>query len=97
METEAILAILVSFASLLFGVYSGMSSIRRATRAEQRREASELTMVIVKLEDISAGVGEIKSDISNVKHDVKDLTGRLIIAEQQIAEANKKINDLQRR
>ena len=74
-----------------------MSSIRRATRAEQRREASELTMVIVKLEDISAGVGEIKSDISNVKHDVKDLTGRLIIAEQQIAEANKKINDLQRR
>lgn len=97
MEAEAIMAICISFASLLFGIYSGMSSIRRASRTEQRREASELAMVIVKLEDISAGVCEIKGDISNVKQDVKELTGRLIIAEQQIVAANKKIDELQRR
>ena len=54
-------------------------------------------MVIVKLEDISDGVTEIKRDISHVKGDIKELTERLIIAEQQISQANKIIDELQRR
>jgi hypothetical protein len=52
-------------------------------------------MVIVKLEDISAGISEIKGDINGVKGDVKDLTERLIVAEQQIKGAKNRLDQIQ--
>ena len=81
---ENLIMISVSIVSLLFGIYSGLAAARRSARAEQRREASEMAMVIVKLEDISTGINEIKNDINNVKIDIRDLTARLIIAEQKL-------------
>ena len=51
-------------------------------------------MVIVKLEDISAGISEIKADLSNVKGDVKELTERLIIAEESVKLAHRRIDEL---
>ena len=97
MSTEALMALLISFASLVFGVYSGASSMKRASYAKERKDASELTMVIVKLEDISVGISEIKSDVSNLKGDIRELTERLIVAEQQIRQANKRIDEIQTR
>ena len=97
MTNETLIALLISMATLLIGAYSGVSSVRRAARSDQRKDASELAMVIVKLEDISDGVTEIKRDINHVKGDIKELTERLIIAEQQINQANKTIDELQRR
>lgn len=97
MTNETLVALLISLGTLLIGAYSGVSSVRRAARSDQRKDASELAMVIVKLEDISDGVTEIKRDISHVKGDIKELTERLIIAEQQISQANKIIDELQRR
>ena len=97
MANETLIALLISLGTLIFGVYSGVAGIRRASRTEQRKDASELAMVIVKLENISAGVTEIKRDISHVKGDLKELTERLIIAEQQIRQANKRIDEMQKR
>lgn len=95
MSFDVIAAILISFASLVFGVFSGVSGMRRSNRAEQRKEASELAMMIVKLEDISSGISEIKGDMRNVKGDIKELTARLIIAEQQIKQANRRMDEIQ--
>ena len=95
MTTEVFAALTISFISLIFGIYSGVSSSRRSARAEHKRDASELTMVIVKLDDISAGIAEIKSDINGVKGDVKDLTERLIVAEQQIKQAKSRLDQIQ--
>lgn len=91
---EMYITLLISFVSLLFGVYSGISSMRRSARAEHKQDVSELTMVIVKLEDISVGISEIKNDMNNVKGDIRDLTERLIVAEQQIKQANKRIDEI---
>lgn len=95
MTTEVFAALTISLLSLIFAVYSGVSTQRRGARAEHKRDASELTMVIVKLEDISAGISEIKSDINGVKGDVKDLTERLIVAEQQIKQAKCRLEQIQ--
>ena len=81
---EAVVTLLISALSLIFGIYSGISASRRSTRAEHRREASEMAMVIVKLEDISMGINEIKGDITNVKQDIRDITARLIVAEEKL-------------
>ena len=95
--SEVLLTLVISFASLAFGVYSGSCAIKRDQRAEERKDVSELTMVIVKLEDISVGISEIKSDVSNVKGDIRELTERLIVAEQQIRQANDRIDKIQTR
>ncbi|MBE6577633.1 MAG: hypothetical protein E7653_05800 [Ruminococcaceae bacterium] len=97
MSSEVLITLLISFASLAFGIYSGSSAIKRERRAEERKDASELTMVIVKLEDISVGISEIKSDVSNVKGDIRELTERLIVAEQQIRQANDRIDQIHTR
>ena len=95
MTTEAFAALSISLISLIFGIYTSVSANKRSARAEHKRDASELTMVIVKLEDISAGISEIKGDIKNVKSDVKDLTERLIVAEQQIKGAKNRLDNMQ--
>lgn len=83
---------LISFLSLAVGVLSGVYGLRRSLRDETRKSASEMTMVIVKLEDISAGVAEIKSDLCNVKGELRELTERLIIAEQAVAQVEKRMD-----
>mgnify|MGYP003303729121 CR=1 FL=1 len=88
MTTETLAALSISLISLIFGIYSSVSANKRSARAEHKRDASELTMVIVKLEDISAGISEIKGDI-------KDLTERLIVAEQQIKGAKNRLDQIQ--
>ena len=94
MSTESVLLVTVSLLSLIFAVYSGGASIKRSYKKEVSRESADLTMVIVKLEDISAGITEIKADLSNVKGDIKELTERLIIAEESVKLAHRRIDEL---
>ena len=65
------IALLISGISMAFGIYSGLSALRRNAKADSKKEGAELTMVIVKLEGISEGIAEIKTDLSHVKGDIK--------------------------
>ena len=94
MIDEMGIALVISALSLIFGVYSGINSIQRKNRSDSRRDASEMTMVIVKLEDISSGISEIKTDLSNVKGDIKEITERLIVAEQSVRQAHKRLDEI---
>ena len=97
MPDEQMILSLITGISLLFGVFSGLIGLRKSTRNEAGKHASEMMMVIVKLEDISVGVAEIKADLSGVKGDIRDLTERLIVAEQSIKQAHRRIDEQQRR
>ena len=66
MNEEALLSLITGI-SLLFGVFSGLIGLRKSTRSEAGKHASEMMMVIVKLEDISVGVTEIKKIGTQVK------------------------------
>ena len=85
--------VIISVFSLLFGIYSGIVSLRRNEKKDCRSDASEMAMVIVKLEDISLGISEIKSDLSNVKGDIKEITERLIVAEQSVKLAHERLKE----
>ena len=87
-------ALLISGLTLAFGIYSGIASIKRHNKADDRRESAEMTMVIVKLEGISEGISEIKSELSHVKADIKEITERLIVAEQSVKMAHKRLNEI---
>ena len=97
MTDDTVIALLISLTSLIFGIYTGVFSMKRSARKDEREEATALAAVSARLEDIAEGIGEIKRDVANVKADIKQLTERLIIAEQRIRQADKTIDEMQKR
>lgn len=85
------IALLISGVSLAFGIYQGVSNLRRNNKQDDKSEATQLTTVIVKLENIGNDVSEIKNDMRNVKEDMKDINIRLVRVEQQVKVLNKTV------
>lgn len=87
-------ALVISGLSLAFGIYQGVVSLKRGQRAEDKQDATQLTTVIVKLENISSGISEIKADMRNVKDEVRDLRDRIIKVEDSAKSAHRRIDEL---
>lgn len=87
--------ILISALSLLVAIIVAITSIRSRNASADKQEASQITTLIVKLENIADGVNEIKSDMRNVKNDVQDLRDRLIIVEQSTKSAHHRLDGLE--
>lgn len=90
-------AILFAGVSLAFGIYQGVSNLKRNKEADDKNEASQLTTVIVKLENIGIGVTEIKSEINNIKSETKDNRERLIKVEESAKQAHKRLDVIEKR
>ena len=84
-------ALLISGVSVAFGIYQGVSNLRRNNRNDEKNDVSQLTTVIVKLENIGNDIFEIKNDMRNVKDDMKDINIRLVKMEQQVKVLNKTV------
>jgi len=78
--------IMISLASLLFAIYSLASR-------NNKENTSELTTVIVKLENIGAGITDIKSEIASMKIDQKEDHDRLIKTESSLSSLWKQFNE----
>lgn len=85
------IALLISIISVSFAVYQGISTIRRNNKHDDQSDTTQLTTVIVKLENIATGVAEIKSDMRSVKEDMTNLNVRLVKTEQQVKTLNKTV------
>ena len=86
-------ALVISALSLAFGIYQGVTNMKRNRTADDKNDATQLTTVIVKLENISAGISDIKSDMRNVKDEVKDMRDRLIKVEESTKSAHYRIDE----
>lgn len=89
-------ALLISGVSLAFGIYQGITNMRRNNRRDDRNEAAQLTTVIVKLENISSGVLEIKNKINSVENDIKESREKIIRLEEAVKQAHKRIDTLEK-
>lgn len=78
--------IAISFLSLLLAAYSLISK-------NSKENTTELTTVIVKLENIGNGISDIKSEIANMKNDQKEDHDRLIKVESSVSSLWKQFND----
>lgn len=78
---------LISALSLFLAWYS-------FSRGNTKQDTTELTTVIVKLENIGVGITDIKSEIAALRNDQKDDHDRLIKAEQSLTTAWKRIDEL---
>ena len=84
-------ALVISVISLIFSIIVGVSGMKRNEKTDNQQEASNLTTVIVKLENIGDDIKEIKTDMRDVKNDIQNHAERLIKAEQQIKVLNKTV------
>ena len=89
-------ALLLSFISVSFAVYSGLKNLKKADASEIERRASEQAKVNVKLDNIATDCREIKSDMSSVKKDVQELSERLVVVEQSVKSAHHRIDTVER-
>lgn len=88
------IAVLVSIVSLFFGIYTGMATIKREQKLETKKNTSEMTTVIVKLEHIGMGISEIKTELGDINTELKCMRDRLTIAEQSLKSAWKRIEKI---
>lgn len=77
-------AMIISFVSVIFGIYQGWIGIKRNQKTDDKKEASQLTTVIVKLENIGIGISELKTDFNNVKLEVREDRERIVKLEAQL-------------
>ena len=80
-----ILTIFIAFCSLLVSIYTLISK-------NNKENTTELTTVIVKLENIGAGISDIKSEIASMKTDQKEDHDRLIQVESSVSTLWKQFN-----
>lgn len=83
----AILSLVVSSATLLFAGY-------QFAFKNTKGDTTQLTTVIVKLENISTGVNDIKKDLKDVKEELSDLRERVVIVEQRSKSNTNRLNAL---
>lgn len=89
-------ALLISGVSVAFGIFAGISNIKRNQKIDDKKDATEMTTVIVKLENIGNGITEIKSEMSNVKNDIKEDRERIIRVEESAKQAHKRLDTLEK-
>lgn len=87
-------AFLISIVSVFFTFIFGLNGMRRNQKADDKREQSEMTTVIVKLESISSDTNEIKNDIKSLKSDVRHNSENIIRIDESLKSAWKRINEL---
>lgn len=88
-------AALISFLSLCFAVWLGMKGDKRTDTKDIEERAKENARINFKLDEISSTTKEIKRDVDGVMKDVKEQNERLIIVEQAVKSAHKRIDDFQ--
>lgn len=95
MPTMIDVSVLLSVISVVIAATVAATNIKRNNANDNRQEATNLTTLIVKLENISNGVNEIKSDMRNMKSDIQDLRDRLIRVEQSDKSAHHRLDTLE--
>lgn len=79
--------IIISILSLLLALYTFLSK-------NNKENTTELTTVIVKLENIGNGISDIKAEIASMKNDQKEDHDKLIKLESSLSTAWKRLDEL---
>lgn len=88
------ISLLISAVSLGFAIYTGVTNMKRNKAVDDKKDATEMTTVIVKLENISNDTKEIKNELRSVRNEVGELRERVIIAEQAAKSLHKRVDRL---
>ena len=92
-----IASIVVSIVSVTFAIVVGVANMKRNRTTDDKKEATEITTMIVKLENIGNDTKDIKNELRNVRNEVGDLRERVIVAEQAAKSLHKRVDGFETR
>lgn len=78
----------------VIGCIVGLAGWLRNHDADNARETSDMTTVIVKLENIRSGIAELKADVKRTSEDLKNIDRRLTVVEVSVKQAHEYIREL---
>lgn len=88
-------SLLIAAVSLGFSIYTGVANMKRNKSSDDKKDASETTTVIVKLENIQSGISEIKADMKDMKREVKEAEEKIVRLDESLKSAWRAINKIQ--
>lgn len=88
---------LLTIVNVLFAIYMGVTNMKRNKTTDDKKDATEMTAVIVKLENISNDTRDIKNELKSVRTEVGDLRERVTVAEQIGKSLHKRVDSLEER
>lgn len=77
----------VSVIALLFSVY-------QFVKASEKEDTSQITTVLIKLENITELVAEIRKDVRDDRAERQEMRDRLVAVEASAKSAHKRIDDI---
>ncbi len=90
METK--IALLFSFISVAFGIFTGYAAMRRGHKKDIAKETAHLTTVLISLDHIRTDISDIKTDLSELKLDMKTDHERLVKAEESSKAVHRRLD-----
>ena len=90
-------SMIMTLISIAFAIFMGVINMKRNKSVDDKKEATELTTVIVKLENISNDTKDIKNELRSVRNEVGELRERVIVTEQKAGSLHKRVDGYESR
>ena len=78
----------------LIGCIVGLAGWLRNHDTDNERETSNMTTVIVKLENIRGSISDLKLDLKRTAEDLQSIDRRLTVVEESVKQAHNRINEI---
>lgn len=86
------IAIFVSTLTAIYATYQAWLSNKRTTQQDVAHEATETAVVVVKLENISENILEVKNAVTQIREEVRENKDRIILVEEIAKSAHKRMD-----
>lgn len=78
----------------LIGCIVGLAGWLRNHDSDNEKETSNMTTVIVKLENIRGSISDLKLDLKRTAEDLQSIDRRLTVVEESTKQAHNRINEI---
>ncbi len=78
----------------VIGCIVGLAGWLRNHDTDNEKETSNMTTVIVKLENIRGSISDLKLDLKRTAEDLQSIDRRLTVVEESTKQAHKRINEI---
>lgn len=78
----------------LIGCIVGLAGWLRNHDSDNEKETSNMTTVIVKLENIRGSISDLKLDLKRTAEDLQSIDRRLTVVEESVKQAHERINEI---
>lgn len=86
----------LSAVSIIFGIVFGVRGALRENKKDTKDDASQMAIVVYKLDNISSTVNDIKADSKAFRLDIQDARERILILEQEYKSISPMVREIRK-